>query len=278
MKDLIYIDNGATSFPKPEEVYAYMDSFYRNRGVNPGRAGYDLSIETGNVLQDTRKLLTRYFNGTDTDRLVFSLNSTDALNLAISGILSPGDHVITTTLEHNSVLRPLYHMSCRHDIEVDFIPFDADGFVHADDFIPKFRKNTKLVVVNHASNVIGTIQPVKEIGALCRERDVLFLVDASQTAGKISVDIQDMHIDVVAFTGHKSLMGPTGTGGLYVREGVDIRHTRGGGTGVKSAVRHHLEEYPYRLEYGDIEHCGHCRTVCRRQMAHEEGNRKDPPA
>ena len=252
MKDLIYIDNGATSFPKPEEVYAYMDSFYRNNGVNPGRAGYDLSIETGNVLQDTRKILTRYFNGTDFNRLVFSLNSTDALNIAISGILSPGDHVITTTLEHNAVLRPLYHMSSRHDIEVDFIPFDPSGFVHPDDFIPKFKKNTKLVIVNHASNVIGTIQPVKEIGALCRERGVLFLVDASQTSGKIPVDIEEMHIDIVAFTGHKSLMGPTGTGGLYVREGVDIKHTRGGGTGVKSAVRHHLEEYPYRLEYGTL--------------------------
>ena len=252
MQDLIYFDNGATSFPKPEEVYAYMDQFYRNNGVNPGRAGYDLSIETGNVLEDTRKILTQYFNGTDPNRLVFSSNSTDALNLAIAGLLMRGDHVITTTLEHNAVLRPLHHLFEDGIIEVDHIPFDQHGFVHPEDFIPKFKPNTKLVVVNHASNVIGTVQPIKEIGALCKERGVLFLVDASQTAGKIPVDVQEMNIDVVAFTGHKSLLGPTGTGGLYVCEGVEIKHTRAGGTGVKSAVRHHLEEYPYRLEYGTL--------------------------
>ena len=252
MKDLIYLDNGATSYPKPEEVYAFMDSFYRSNGVNPGRSGYDLSIETGNIVENTRKVLTDYFNGMDRNRLVFSMNSTDAINLAISGLLEPGDHVITTKIEHNAVLRPLYHMSLYNDVEIDYVSFNKEGFVDPDDFIPKFKKNTKLVVVNHASNVIGNIQPVKEIGKLCRERDVTFLVDASQTAGKIPVDIQDMNIDVVAFTGHKSFLGPTGTGGLYIREGVEIKHTRAGGTGVKSAEKHHLEEYPYRLECGTM--------------------------
>ncbi|MCP4632226.1 MAG: aminotransferase class V-fold PLP-dependent enzyme, partial [candidate division Zixibacteria bacterium] len=242
MENLIYLDNAATSFPKPEDVYTYMDRFYRNNGVNPGRSGYDLSIETGNVIEDTRKILTEYFNGTDHNRLIFSLNSTDAINIAISGLLKPGDHVITTTIEHNSVLRPLYHMSVSNDVEVDYIPFNTDGFVNPEDFIPKFKKNTKLVVVNHASNVIGTIQPIKEIGKLCRDRGVIFLVDASQTAGKIPVDIEEMNIDVLAFTGHKSLLGPTGIGGLYVSEGIEIKHTRAGGTGVKSAVRHHLDE------------------------------------
>ena len=256
MEDLIYLDNGATSYPKPEEVYRFMDQFYRSQGVNPGRSGYDLSIETGNVLENARKLLTDYFKGSDHNRLVFSLNSTDAINLAISGILEPGDHVITTTLEHNAVLRPLHHMEMYNDIEVDYIPFDAKGFVDPADFIPKFKKNTKLVVVNHASNVIGTIQPVKQIGMLCKERGATLLVDASQTAGKIPIDIDDMNIDLIAFTGHKSLMGPTGTGGMYVNEGVEVRHTRGGGTGVRSAVRHHLEEYPYRLEYGTLNIAG----------------------
>ena len=254
--NLIYLDNGATSFPKPEAVYTFMDSFYRNNGVSPGRSGYDLSVETGNVIEDARKLLTGMFNGSDHNRLVFSLNSTDGLNLAISGLLGPGDHVITTTVEHNAVLRPLYHMSKYQGVEVDYIPFDEHGFVRPEDFIPKFKENTRLVVVNHGSNVIGTVQPIAEIGRLCRERGVLFLVDASQTAGKIPVDMDAMNIDVVAFTGHKSLLGPTGTGGLYVREGVDIRHTRAGGTGVKSAVRHHLEEYPYRLEYGTLNIAG----------------------
>ncbi len=252
MKDLIYLDNAATSYPKPEEVYAFMDSFYRSKGVNPGRSGYDLSIEAGNIIENTRKVLTNYFNGKDHNRLVLSLNATDAINLAISGLLEPGDHVITTKIEHNAILRPLYHMSLYNDVEVDYISFNKDGFVDPDDFIPKFKKNTRLVVVNHASNVIGTIQPIKEIGKLCRERRVTFLVDASQTAGKIPVGIEDMNIDVVVFTGHKSLLGPTGTGGLYIREGVEIKHTRAGGTGVKSAEKHHLEEYPYRLEYGTM--------------------------
>ncbi len=256
MDNLIYLDNGATSFPKPEIVYEQMDGFHRNNGVNPGRSGYDLSVETGNVLEETRKLLTGYFNGTDFNRLVFTMNSTEALNIAISGLLKPGDHVISTTLEHNAVLRPLYHMSCYQGVEVDYVPFNKNGFVEPEGFVPLFRDNTRLVVVNHASNVIGTIQPIREIGKLCRERGIPFLVDASQTAGKIPVDMEEMNIDVVAFTGHKSLLGPTGIGGLYVREGIEIRHSRAGGTGVKSAERHHLEEYPYRLEYGTLNMVG----------------------
>jgi len=256
MDNLIYLDNGATSFPKPENVYAFMDKFYRHNGVSPGRSGYDLSIETGNVVEDLRKSLTRYFNGTDPQRLIFSLNSTEALNIAISGILEPGDHAITTALEHNSVLRPLYHQSQYNDVEVDYIPFDQNGFINPDDLSSKFKSNTKLVVVNHGSNVIGTVQPIKEIGKLCRARGVTFLVDASQTAGKLPIDIEEMNVDVIAFTGHKSFLGPTGIGGLYVKEDVVIKHTRAGGTGVKSALRHHLEEYPYRLEYGTLNTVG----------------------
>lgn len=252
MENLIYLDNGATSFPKPESVYTFMDQFFRRNGVSPGRSGYDLSIETGNIVEETRKLLCSYFNGTDPNRLVFSANSTDALNLAVHGILQPGDHVITTTLEHNAVLRPLFHQSRDNGVEVTYIPFDSDGFVRAEDFIPAFKSNTRMVVVNHGSNVIGTVQPVKEIGRLCRERGVTFVVDASQTAGKVPVDVREACIDVLAFTGHKSLLGPTGIGGLYVRDDVEIRHTRAGGTGVKSAVRPHLDEYPYRLEYGTL--------------------------
>jgi cysteine desulfurase family protein len=250
MDKLIFLDNGATSFPKPPEVYDFMDYFFRNFGVNPGRSGYDLCLETGSMVEETRKILTRFFNGTDPNRLCFSYNSTDALNLIIFGMLKPGDHAITTRLEHNSVLRPLYHLWKYQGIEVDYIPFDGRGFVDPDEFPRKFKKNTKLVVVNHASNVIGTIQPIKEIGRLCRERGIPLAVDASQSAGKVPINIKDMNIDVVAFTGHKSLLGPTGIGGLYVREGVEIRQTRAGGTGVRSAQRTHLEEYPYRLEYG----------------------------
>ncbi len=249
---LIYFDNGATSFPKPEEVYAFMDRFYRKLGVNPGRSGYDLCMETGELVEQTRKMLTNFFNGKNPDRLCFCYNATDALNLIIFGLLQKGDHAITTNVEHNSVLRPLYHLHMFNGVDVDYIPFDQEGFVDPDDFQKRFKKNTKLVVVNHASNVIGTIQPIEAIGKHCRERGITFAIDASQSAGKIPIDIEKLNIDVVAFTGHKSLLGPTGIGGLYVREGIEIRHTRAGGTGVRSAVKTHLDEYPYRLEYGTM--------------------------
>ncbi|NLH76486.1 MAG: aminotransferase class V-fold PLP-dependent enzyme [Acidobacteria bacterium] len=249
MSKLIFLDNGATSFPKPEEVYTYMDHFYRNFGVNPGRSGYDLCMEAGLVVEETRKLLTGLFNGTDPNRLCFGYNSTDALNIVISGLLKPGDHAVSTTVEHNSVLRPLYHLR-RDGVEVDFVPFDGAGFVDPQEIRRRFRPNTRLVVVNHASNVIGTVQPLAAIGRFCREAGIPFAIDASQSAGKVPIDMEAQFLDVVAFTGHKSLLGPTGIGGLYVREGVEIRHTRAGGTGVRSAVKAHLDEYPYRLEYG----------------------------
>ncbi|UCG04818.1 MAG: aminotransferase class V-fold PLP-dependent enzyme [Desulfobacterales bacterium] len=250
MENLIYLDNGATSYPKPDDVYTFMDSFYRRFGVNPGRSGYDLCMETGALVDATRKMLAGFLNGSDPNRLCFSYNSTDALNLIIFGMLKQGDHAITTTIEHNSVLRPLYHQNKFNGVEVDYIPFDTNGFVDPDDIKQKIKANTRLVIVNHASNVIGTVQPVEAIGRICREYGVPFAIDASQSAGKVPIDIEQLHIDVVAFTGHKSLLGPTGIGGLYVRQGVDIRHTRAGGTGVRSADRMHLEEYPYRLEYG----------------------------
>ncbi len=250
MADIIYLDNGATSFPKPEAVYDYMNNFARKYAVNPGRSGYDLCLEAGMVVEDTRKLLTRFFGGSDFNRLCFSYNSTDALNLAIFGSLKAGDHAITTLVEHNSSLRPLYHLHDEQGVELDYVPFNEKGFVDPDDFRKLFKKNTRAVVVNHGSNVIGTVQPIREIGRLCRERGITFIIDASQTAGKIPVNLVDDNIDIICFTGHKSLLGPMGIGGLYVREGVQVRHTRAGGTGVRSAIRRHLDEYPYRLEYG----------------------------
>ncbi len=248
--NLIYLDNAATSFPKPEETYVFMDSFYRTHGVNPGRSGFDLCMETGQMVDDTRKQLCQFFNGTDPNRLVFSYNSTDALNLALFGLLREGDHAVTTTVEHNAILRPLYHLARDYGVEVDHVPFDGRGFVDPEAIGARFRKNTKVVAINHASNVIGTVQPVGDIGRLCRDRGIRLVVDASQTAGKIPIDVAAMNIDVLCFTGHKSLLGPTGIGGMYVREDVEIRHTRAGGTGVRSAHRAHLDEYPWRMEYG----------------------------
>ncbi len=164
-------------------------------------------------------------------------------------MLKPGDHAITTTIEHNAVLRPLYHLS-QEGVDVDYVPFDGAGFVDPDEIRKRFRPNTRLVILNHASNVIGTVQPIQDIGRYCREAGVPFAIDASQSAGTIPIDMEEQFLDVVAFTGHKSLLGPTGIGGLCVREGIEIRHTRAGGTGVRSADRAHLDEYPYRLEYG----------------------------
>ncbi len=250
MSNLIYLDNAATSFPKPEETYVFMDQFYRSHGVNPGRSGYDLCMETGHMVDETRAMMTRFFNGTDPNRLVFSYNSTDSLNLALFGLLQRGDHAITTTVEHNAILRPLHHLSVHEGVEVDHVPFDADGFVDPDAIRARIKKNTKVVALNHGSNVIGTVQPAGEIGKICREHGIHLVVDASQTAGKIPIDVQAMNIDVLCFTGHKSLMGPTGIGGMYVQEHVNIRRTRAGGTGVRSAQRAHLDEYPWHMEYG----------------------------
>lgn len=250
---MIYLDNSATSFPKPNEVYDFMINFYRQHGVNPGRTGFDAAIETGDLVTNTRKMLTKLFNGGDDyNRLTFSYNATDSLNMIIQGLAEKGVHVITTMLEHNSVLRPLYSLQQKGLIDVTYVPFDERGYVDPDDVKKAIRPNTKFVVCTHCSNVIGTIQPLKEIGKICHENGLIFVVDGSQGAGAVDLDMQAQNIDVYCFTGHKCLMGPTGIGGSYVREGITINHTRYGGTGVRSAVEGHLEEYPYRLEAGTI--------------------------
>jgi len=249
---IIYLDNSATSYPKPEEVYRFMDSFYRENGVNPGRSGFDAAIQAEEVVQGTRKLLTSLFNGDDYNRLTFSYNASDSLNMVLQGLAETGDHVVTTMLEHNSVLRPLYHLAEAGIIDVTHVMFDSRGFIDPDDIKKALKPNTKMVVVNHSSNVIGTIQPIAEIGKICKEAGVYFIVDASQSAGIIPIDMKAMGIDVLVFTGHKCLMGPTGIGGSYVMDGVPVRTTRYGGTGVRSAQKTHLEEFPYRLECGTL--------------------------
>jgi cysteine desulfurase family protein len=249
---LIYLDNAATSWPKPEKVYQFMVDFYRECGVNPGRSGFDKAIEAGNIVENLRLRLTRFFGGDEEvpQQLCYSYNATDALNLLIQGSLGAGDHVITTNVEHNSVIRPVKCLVRDVGVEATFVPFDKDGFVDPDDIKKAIKKNTKLVVVNHGSNVLGTVQPAKEIGEICHATGVRFIMDCSQTAGMVPINMKEMHCDALAFTGHKSLMGSTGIGGLCVRKGVEIRQTRSGGTGVRSAYPYHLEEYPYRMEYG----------------------------
>ncbi|MGA2623886.1 MAG: aminotransferase class V-fold PLP-dependent enzyme [Bacteroidota bacterium] len=253
MSALIYLDNSATTFPKPDVVYDFMNSFYRTHGVNPGRSGFDAALEAEEIVVNTRKLLTDLFHGgNDPNRLTFSYNASDSLNMIIQGLAVKGDHVITTMLEHNSVLRPLHHLEMNGVIEVTHIKFDKHGYIDPDDIRKAIRKNTKMVIVNHCSNVIGTIQPLSEIGRICKHAGVLFIVDTTQSAGTVSVDMQAMGIDVVVFTGHKCLLGPTGIGGSYVMENVPVKYTRFGGTGVRSAQLTHLEEFPYRLECGTL--------------------------
>jgi cysteine desulfurase/selenocysteine lyase len=250
MEDLIYLDNAATTFPKPPEVLQFMMDFYSTHGVNPGRTGFDLALEAEEMIIKTRRKLTEFFGGTDHNRLVFGLNATDALNLLIQSTLEAGDHAITTCLEHNSVLRPLFHLNKHRGVEVDYVPFDECGYVDPGDVAARMKDNTKLVIVNHGSNVIGTIQPVEEIGAACREKGITFAIDSAQTAGVIPIDACSMNIDVVCFTGHKSLMGPTGVGGMYICEETDIMPNRSGGTGVDSALREQPAAYPWRMEFG----------------------------
>ena len=206
---LIYLDNGATSFPKPEEVYVYMDDFYRRYGVNPGRSGYDLCIESGDLVEATRRLLCAFFGGTDPNRLVFGYNATDALNLAIFGLLQPGDHAVTTHVEHNSSLRPLWTLQ-QQGVDVDWVDFDGNGYIDPDVVIAKLQPRTRAVVINHGSNVIGTVQPVAAIGKVCRERGIPLVLDVSQTAGMLPLDMESLGAGVICFTGHKSLMGPMG--------------------------------------------------------------------
>lgn len=249
--DVTYLDNAATVYPKPKELLDGAIDLYRRYGVNPGRSGFDLCLIGGDLLENARKKLTEFFGGGgDFNRLCFTYNASDALNILIQGMVKHGDHVVSTMVEHNSVIRPLNHLQSDGIITVDYVHTNADGYVQPDEIARHFRPTTSLVVVNHGSNVIGTVQPVAEIGRLCRDRGIRLVVDTAQTAGVIPIDMQAMNIDALAFTGHKSLLAPTGIGGLYVREGVEVRHTRFGGTGVRSAHPRHLDEYPYRLEVG----------------------------
>jgi cysteine desulfurase family protein len=246
----IYLDNAATSFPKPEGVYQALDAFARQSLANPGRAGHKMALAAERALDDCRHVLNQFFRGKEPERWVFTLNGTDALNMAFKGVLADGDHVVTTDLEHNSVSRPLRALELAGRITLTRLRADGGGTVDPDAVKAAITAKTRLVAVSHASNVLGTVQPVAEIGRVTRERDILFLVDAAQTAGVVPIDVQAMNIDLLAFPGHKSLLGPTGTGALYVRPGLQLRTWREGGTGGDSSSETQPKEFPYFLEGG----------------------------
>ncbi len=263
MSDLIYLDNAATTFPKPDVVHDTVREFYSTTGINPGRTGCDLAIAAEEMIHGTRKAYSAFFNKSivdagktkDPNRLVFTLNATMSLNLIINGMVKPGDHVITTMLEHNSVIRPVNH-KVKDGSEATYVIPDADGYIDAEDIRKAIKKNTTLVVVNHGSNVTGVVQDLKAIGAVCKEEGIPLAIDSAQTAGVLPIDMKECNISFLSFTGHKGLFGPTGTGGICVADDAEIEGTIYGGTGVRSAVPLHLEEYPYRLEAGTLNLAG----------------------
>lgn len=248
----IYLDNAATSFPKPSQTMEAMNVFQREIGANPGRSGHGRSIDAGRVLYETREVLAGLFHIDDPLSVVLTKNSTEALNIALLGALAPGDHAITTSMEHNSVMRPLRHLESR-GVELSVVDCSPRGELDPDDLEKAFRKNTKIVVMTHASNVTGTIQPVVEVGQMVREREgVVFCVDAAQTAGALPIDVEAMKIDLLAVTGHKSLYGPQGTGALYIRHGLEkkISPLMMGGTGSRSEFEVHPDFMPDKYESG----------------------------
>ena len=247
---MIYLDNAATSFPKPECVYAAMDRFARHSLANPGRSGHKMALASEHALDDARHRLNRFLNGASPDRVIFTYNGTDSLNIAIKGVINPGDHVITSDLEHNSVSRPLTALAEAGVITLTRVASDTGGTLRPSDVAAAMRPETALVVLTHASNVLGTLQPIAEIGNIVREAGALFLVDAAQTVGVVPIDIKAMNIDLLAFPGHKGLFGPTGTGVLYVGPRAKVRPWREGGTGGDSTTPTQPAMLPYNLEGG----------------------------
>ena len=253
MTSRIYMDNSATSFPKPPSVHAAMAHFASALGASPGRGAYAESREAGRLLDQCRERINRLVGGEDPRHVIFTLNASDALNLAIRGTLRPGDHVVTTYMEHNSVLRPLNELRTRLGIEQTRVACDPKtGLVDPDDVRRALTKKTRLLAVVHASNVTGTVQPVTELGRIAREREALFLVDGAQSVGHMPIDVCASFIDLLAFPGHKGLLGPLGTGALYVRPGVEkeLETVREGGTGSQSELDVQPDFLPDRFESG----------------------------
>jgi cysteine desulfurase / selenocysteine lyase len=248
---MIYLDNAATSRPKPPEVLQAMNDYMLNVCANSGRSGHHLSIEASRIVYRTRETLAKLFNADDPLQIVFTLNATESINLALQGIHQNGDHVITSSMEHNAVMRPLRALESQ-GIEITVVECSHQGFIDPSDVRNAVKKNTKMIVLNHASNVIGSIQPVEKIGLIARENEILFLLDSAQTAGACEIDVQKMNVDLLAFSGHKSLYGPVGTGGLYIRNGINLKPLKYGGTGSRSDEEYQPDFLPDRYESGTL--------------------------
>ena len=249
---MIYLDNAATSYPKPESVLRAVERTMRFLGANPGRSGHRMSLAAARIVLDAREALASLLHVQNPDDIVFGANCTDMLNLALQGACRQGMHVLTSAYAHNSVLRPLYRLEREKGVSLSFVPADRQGNIDYADFEKLLRPDTRAVICTHASNLTGNVLDLTRIGQFAHAHGLMFLVDASQSAGVLPIDMEKMQIDVLCFTGHKSLMGPQGTGGLCVREGVDIAPWKVGGTGVQTYSESQPAQMPTRLEAGTL--------------------------
>lgn len=247
---MIYFDNAATTMNKPESVIRAVTEALSSMG-NAGRGGHDAALDASRVIYDTRVKIADFFNASDPKQVVFTMNSTESLNIAIKGVLEPGDHVITTALEHNSVLRPIYEMQIK-GVETTIIESDRQGNLEYSEFERNIKNNTKAIVCTHGSNLTGNVLDLVKIGEIAKKKNVLLIVDASQTAGIFPIDVQKMNIDILCFTGHKGLLGPQGTGGLVVREGLYVKPLLSGGSGIQTYSKTHPTQMPTALEAGTL--------------------------
>ena len=248
----IYLDNAATSYPKPQQVSKSIYDFMISNGSSSGRGSYQRAMQSDFLIYETRKLIGELFNSKDPKKVIFTSNVTESLNLALRGILKENDHVVTSSLEHNAVWRCLKTLEKERNITITKVPSTKEGYTNPVDVTKSIKKDTKLIVFTHASNVLGTIQPIKEIGKIAKDNDILFLVDAAQTAGVCNIDVKGDNIDLLAFTGHKGLLGPMGTGGLIINCDYDINPLKAGGTGGDSAYEYQPDYYPNKLETGTL--------------------------
>jgi cysteine desulfurase family protein len=250
----VYMDNGATTFPKPKSVIDTIVDFMTNIGCSPGRGGYDQSLKAGRIVYETRDMLNSFFNGPGVDNVIFTQNVTTSLNIAIKGMFKPGWHVLTTSIEHNSVMRPLRRLEKESGISFTIVDCNKDGSMNLEKFKNSITRDTKAVVMTHASNLVGTIMPVEEIGMLCKEYGLYFILDTAQTAGIIDIDFKRLNLDVLAFTGHKGLLGPQGIGGFLISDRANIitQSLIDGGTGSKSHMDIQPEILPDKFESGTL--------------------------
>ncbi|MDZ7672585.1 MAG: aminotransferase class V-fold PLP-dependent enzyme [Halanaerobiales bacterium] len=253
---MIYLNNAATTYPKPKEVYEKVDYFFRNNGVNPGRSQDEKTMDINRVIFDTREKLAKFFGIEDSSNFIFTSGATMSLNLALKGYLKQNDHVISTKLEHNSVIRPLNKLQKEGRITVTFVDFNKDGIIDVDKIKEAINENTSLIVLSHASNVLGTINNIEEIAEFAGDNDIKLLVDAAQTAGILEIDLSKLKIDMLAVPGHKSLYGPPGIGGLYIKEDIDLDTIIEGGTGSNSLDELQPEIRPDKYESGTLNTLG----------------------